>query len=199
MGLRDLLKHIGEDYPEDKEIYFTDVLLAGVDLDYILWGIRTIPKDYQDYAIKLAQYFACDCAEHVLHFYERIYPADKRPHELIEATRKFVRGEIDATVLVAASEAGRTAASEAIRDVNSADELSAREVAWAAVYASDTINSFWRSARITAWHAVNTPACASMIKIERKWQKKRLIQYLEGKLIEAAICSPITSAISSIR
>jgi hypothetical protein len=182
MGLMDLRKHICENYPEGKEIYFADMLSAGVDLDYILWGIRTVPNEHQGYAMKLVQYFACDCAEHVLHFYERIYPDDKRPHEAIEATRKFVRGEIDATVLDAASEAGRTAAREAIRDVNSADELSAREVAWAAVYAADTINSPWRAARTTAWHAVNTPACSSMIKIERKWQKKRLIQYLEGKI-----------------
>ncbi len=34
--------------------------------------------------------FACQCAEHVLHFYEDKYPEDKRPRLAIEAARRCI-------------------------------------------------------------------------------------------------------------
>ena len=54
--------------------------------------------------------FAADCAEHVLHIFEREYPNDKRPRLAIQAARDFVNGKIDAAARDAAKEAARDAA-----------------------------------------------------------------------------------------
>ena len=43
--------------------------------------------------------FACDCAEHVLPFFERLMPQDQRPRLAIETARRFARGEAEAAVL----------------------------------------------------------------------------------------------------
>lgn len=46
--------------------------------------------------------FAADCAEHVLHIFEKEYPGDDRPRKAIEAARKFAKKEIDAAAMAAA-------------------------------------------------------------------------------------------------
>lgn len=38
--------------------------------------------------------WAAECAEHVLHLFETVEPADHRPREAIGATRAWVRGEL---------------------------------------------------------------------------------------------------------
>ena len=38
--------------------------------------------------------WAANCAEHVLHLFERIRPDDKNPREAIEATRAWVSGKM---------------------------------------------------------------------------------------------------------
>ncbi|MDV8020620.1 putative immunity protein [Rhodococcus sp. IEGM 1330] len=38
--------------------------------------------------------WAAECAEHVLHLFEKVEPADCRPREAIEATRAWVRGDL---------------------------------------------------------------------------------------------------------
>ena len=57
--------------------------------------------------------FACDCAEHVLHFFEKKFPVDKRPRECIEVARRFVMGEATADEMAAAGAAARDAAWDA--------------------------------------------------------------------------------------
>ena len=61
--------------------------------------IRFVRKVLNEYDIRV---FACDCADHVLHFFEDKYPNDKRPREAIEAGRKFAKGEISAAAWAAA-------------------------------------------------------------------------------------------------
>jgi hypothetical protein len=56
--------------------------------------------------------FAADCAEHVLHLYERDYPDDKRPRAAIEATRAYARGEIAVAAWAAARDAAWAAERE---------------------------------------------------------------------------------------
>jgi hypothetical protein len=41
--------------------------------------------------------WAADCAEHVLHFFERVRPGDDRPRRAIELARAWARGEITMT------------------------------------------------------------------------------------------------------
>ncbi len=43
---------------------------------------------------KLLAIWAADCAEHVLPYFEKIYPEDDRPRRAIEAARAWVRGDL---------------------------------------------------------------------------------------------------------
>ncbi len=45
------------------------------------------------------KFYACDCAEHLVAFYEKRHPADKRLRESIEAARQYVRGQIERSEL----------------------------------------------------------------------------------------------------
>ena len=65
--------------------------------------------------------FAADCAEHVIHLFEREYPNDDRPRKAIEATRAYADGEIDGDAAWATAEAAWATARDA-----------ARAAAWAA-------------------------------------------------------------------
>ena len=55
------------------------------------------------------QLWVADCAEHVLPFYESVYPGDNRPRRAIVAARAFANGEIDAAAGAAAYAAGDAA------------------------------------------------------------------------------------------
>ena len=54
---------------------------------------------------KTARLFAADCAEHVLHIFEREYPKDDRPRKAIQAGRDFANGKISAAARDAAGAA----------------------------------------------------------------------------------------------
>jgi hypothetical protein len=78
----------------------------------------------QDSDHRLLAEWAADCAEHVLHLFEQVRPADERPRQAIKLARAWVRGEIPMTQ--ARSAAGF--ANAAARDLSGA----AREAAHAA-------------------------------------------------------------------
>jgi hypothetical protein len=78
----------------------------------------------QDSDHRLLAEWAADCAEHVLHLFEAVQPADARPREAIEQARAWVRGEI--TMSQARTAAGHAQA--AARDLSGA----ARHAAYAA-------------------------------------------------------------------
>lgn len=42
-----------------------------------------------------AKRFACDCAEHILHFFERQYPTETRPRTALARAREYATGAID--------------------------------------------------------------------------------------------------------
>ena len=90
---------------------------------------------------KSARLFAADCAEHVLHIYEKDYPDDDIPRNAIQAARDYANGKITKDELAAAADA-----------------------AWAAA----------RAATDAARAATDAARAA-----ERKWQTKRLFEYLE--------------------
>ena len=78
----------------------------------------------QDSDHRLLAEWAADCAEHVLHLFEAVQPADTRPRAAIEQARAWARGEIRMTQ-------ARTAAGHAqgaARDLSGA----ARHAAYAA-------------------------------------------------------------------
>jgi hypothetical protein len=73
---------------------------------------------------RLLALWAADCAEHVIHLFEQVRPADERPRWAIEQVRAWVRGEI--TMTQSRNAAGH--ANAAARDLSGA----AREAAHAA-------------------------------------------------------------------
>ena len=97
-----------------------------------------------------ARLFGADCAEHVLHHFEDVYPDDTRPRKAIDAARAYARGTISREEMAAAQAAARDAVQAAVRDAARAAALdAARDAARAA-------------ARDAAWDA------------EREWQANRL-------------------------
>ena len=62
---------------------------------------------------KTARLFAADCAEHVLHIYEKQYPDDYKPRKAIQAASDFANGLISKKELAAAWSAAWSAARSA--------------------------------------------------------------------------------------
>ena len=62
-----------------------------------------------------ARLFACDCAEHVLHIFEKHNKTDSRPRNAIEVARRFADGEATKGELAAARDAAGVAAGVAAR------------------------------------------------------------------------------------
>ena len=107
---------------------------------------------------RMCQLFVADCAEHVLHIFERERPDDSRPRDAIQAARQFAHGEIDAAAAAWAADAAWAAAGAA-------------DAAWAA----DAARAAVRAAVRAAARAADAAWAA-----EHKWQGERLIAYLTG-------------------
>ena len=176
-----LYEVIGKDFPEDKEIYFADLIKANVDIDYVMWGLQATPKKQKKQVECLLAAFACDCAERVLPFFEKQYPDDKRPRNAIEITRQWLRGEVTAAAWAAAWAAARDAARDAARAASRAAawdaSMAARAAAWDATRAA-AWDAAWDATRAAAWDAAWDAAWAA----EKKWQLKRFAQYLNGEV-----------------
>jgi hypothetical protein len=65
--------------PKDRDPRFITIRRGGTLTD----------SDHQLLAL-----WAAACAEHVLHLFESVQPADQRPRQAIEQTRAWARGEI---------------------------------------------------------------------------------------------------------
>ena len=101
---------------------------------------------------KAARLFASDCAEHVLPLYERLYPSDTRVRDCISTARQCALGLATEKQLDAAQDAAWAA-------------WAARAAAWAA--------------RAAAWAARD--AAGAAWAAARRWQTKRLMEYLRRK------------------
>lgn len=75
--------------------------------------------------------WAAACAEHVLHFFEKVQPEDDRPRQAIELARAWVRGEIS----MSQSRAAGGHAMAAARDLSGAARHAAYAAGQAAVVA----------------------------------------------------------------
>src|SRR3990167_857926 len=107
---------------------------------------------------RAARLFACDCAEVVLPIYERKYQKEPAPRLAVETARRFANGEASAGELYAAWDA-------------------ARDAAWGAAGAAARAAA-GDAARAAAWDAAGGAAWVA----EKKWQTKRLWEYLDGML-----------------
>jgi hypothetical protein len=141
-GWKKLLKHVGKDYPENGHIDFATILEAN-GLDDALWALRGVLPEQEAARDRLARLFACDCAEAVLHIYEKQFPDDKRPRDAVRVSRAFAEGKATRDELAAA----RAAAWDAAR-------AAARAAAWDAARAAARAaarDAAWDAARDAAW------------------------------------------------
>jgi len=178
-----------EDYPQERvEALFAGrdsmnaVEIAGLPIPFVdaLWVITIcgiLPNS-------LLRVFACDCAERVLHLYEKQHPGDNRPRRAIEVARAFAAGEATSSDLSAAEGAAVDAAVAAAGDVAAWDAVreAAREAAWAAARASAgvvVVDAARAAARAAARDAAVDAAWDAAWSAEREWQRKRLLQLIE--------------------
>jgi len=113
-GWSKLLRTLGSRFPTDKPIDF-GVILESNGIDDALWALRGVMPEQEADRDRLARLFACDCAESVLHIYEKEFPEDKRPRESIRVARAFAVGEATRDELAAARAAARAAAAKKYR------------------------------------------------------------------------------------
>jgi hypothetical protein len=117
-----------------------------------------------------ARHFACDCAERVLHLYERQYPEDDRPATAIRTARAYAAGKATRAALAAAWAAARDAAwAAAGAAAGAAAWDAARAAAWDAALAAA-----WDAALAAAWDAAWDATWDAAWTAERQWQTARL-------------------------
>ena len=104
-GYVKLKAFLGECWDDDAPVKFSEIV-ASNGLDDALWCLRSICPHHE----KEVRLFAADCAESVLHIFEKLRPNDNRPRLAIKAARDFANGEIDAAAWAAAWDAARDAA-----------------------------------------------------------------------------------------
>jgi hypothetical protein len=156
------------------EVEVSGKVIPHDDDKHVCGKVRLIKQMKWDSEVYL-RLFAADCAEHVLHIYEKEYPSDDRPRKAIEAARKYARKEIDAAARAAAWAAAR-AADWAAAGAAAAAADAAGDAAWAAA---------WAAARAAAGDAARAAAAAADAAgdAEQQWQGARLLEYLDGKVL----------------
>lgn len=111
-GYRTLAQHLGgvQAYGPSTPIPLS-VIVAANGLADALWCLRAVPPEQAATRDRLARLFACDCAEHVLPYFEASYPEDQRPRACIQVARRFALGQATDEELAAAYAAAAAARS----------------------------------------------------------------------------------------
>ena len=152
-----LASELGAGWADDAPI----TLLRGLEtngLDDTLWALCAVEMAQRAEAGKMSMLLACDCAERVLPIFEKAFPDDSRPREMIEVLRRFARGEATEEELDAATSAAvdARAAADAAADVAwYAARSAARAVAW---YAARSATRYTLSTALSAWYAARSAA-----------------------------------------
>jgi len=115
--------------------------------------------------------WACECAEHVLPYFEKDYPEDERPRKAIEAGRSWVRDEISFSEIRAAALAAHAAAREACHPAAIAAARAAGQTAGTAHVAGHAPHA--------ADYAVKAAEAADVAG-EREWQYRHLPKHLHS-------------------
>src|SRR3954451_9586804 len=131
---------------------------------------------------RLLALWAADCAEHVLHLFEEVRPADDRPRHAIELARAWTRGEVAMTQ-------SRTAAGHAnaaARDLRGAPRHAAYAAAQAAVVPHVAAHELGAAAYgIKAVRAAATQDEAeSSGSLECRWQRDRLADEIRELVLD---------------
>ena len=125
-------------YGEDTPIPL-DKVLEVCGLDDALWSLRIVIEP----AEREIRLFFCDCAERVLPIFEREYPHDKRPREVLETSRRFALGQATRQKLTVAEAVAWVVAGTAGEAV-AATAAEAEAVVWAA---AGTAEREWKRSR----------------------------------------------------
>jgi hypothetical protein len=125
-GWKKLLASLGKTKADDESLPLLYILDSN-GIDDALWAFRAIDRA----PWKLL--YVADCAEHVLHIYEKTYPSDTRVRDCIEVTRRFAHGDATREDLDAAARAAYDAA---------------RAAASAARAAAHTAERTWQTERL---------------------------------------------------
>jgi hypothetical protein len=143
-GWAKLLLFLNKTEADDEPLSIATIIQSNGIRDAV-WALCAV--EGKDKEIRL---FAADCAESVLHIYEKQYPNDDRPRKAIQAARDYANGVIGTHELAAA-----------------------RDDAWAAAWAAARAAA-WDAARAAAWDDARDDAWAA------KWQeiKNLLTKYL---------------------
>jgi hypothetical protein len=122
-------------------------------------------------------FWAADCAEHVLPYFDKDYPEDDRPRKALEAGRAWARGELSVSKARAAAFAAHAAA-------RTGHHAAARAAARAAGHAAATAHVA-DHARHAAAYAVKAATAAAIpadvgtaAATERDWQRRHLPEHL---------------------
>ena len=136
----------------------------------------------QDSDHRLLAEWAADCAEHVLHLFEVVQPADAGPRQAIEHARAWARGEI--TMTQARDAAG--AANAAARDLSGAARHAAYAAGQAAVVAHVAAHELGAAAY--AIKAVRSAAPDGEReragRQECQWQRERLPEAIRDLVLD---------------
>ena len=154
--------------------------------DKSAWSRARLVRKVGTWTDRNARLFTADCAEAVLHVFEKERPGDDRPRKAIKAARAFAFGRIDAAARAAAWAAAWDAVWDAAGDaawdaVGAAVGAAAGDAAWAAARdaARDAAraaagaaawDAAWDAARDAAWAAVGAAAWDA--------QSRRLLYWL---------------------
>lgn len=191
----------------DAEIYEAEIDGEVVECDIkILCRRARLTRRMEVWTERTARMFACDCAEHVLHYWTAVYQEDDRPATAIAVARRYAIGDATMSDIDAAWDsvgAAAWAAGAVARSATWDSTWAARAATWAAVEAARSAT--WAAARSATWdstwaardatwdstwdaagaaRAAAWAAWAAASEAERAWQTKRLFRYLDGEVTE---------------
>ena len=132
---------------------------------------------------RMARIFACDCAERVLHIYEKAYPDDKRPRTAVEVAKRYAEGKATDEERVAARAAVRDAVGDAVKAAAKATAKAAVRAAFRAAWATawDAAEAAALTTDEAAWASEDVTRDAARIatkNAERQWQSEHLCELL---------------------
>jgi hypothetical protein len=131
---------------------------------------------------RLLALWAAACAEHVLHQFESVHPADPRPRQAIAQARAWVRGEI--TMSEARSAGGHAMA--AARAASGAARHAAYAAGQAAVVAHVAAHELGAAAYAIKAARAAAPACEGERagRLECRWQRDQLPDAIRELVLE---------------
>lgn len=131
---------------------------------------------------RLLALWAATCAEHVLHLFESVRPADLRPRQAIAQARAWVRGEVKMSEARSAAGAANTAA----RDLTGAARYAAYAAAQAAVVPHVAAHELGAAAYAIKAVRATVPAAEAEKagQLECRWQRQQLPEAIRELVID---------------